>query len=375
MRHILVLLIPLFILSACKEEAKVIEAPVKAVKTITISGDNKGNSRQISGVVKTSGESVLSFRVGGRVGSVDAKIGDKVTKGQVLAQLEQTEYNLAVQSARADLASARADLAQKSEDLKRQQNLKKQDFVAQSAVDQAKAANSAAQSNVNVANVALKNAQRNLDDTILKAPFDGAIAKRAIEPFVEITAGKEVFELQNEDGYKVEVLMPETLLKDVTKGDAVNVTFPTLSNTAIKGKVSEIGAKAETGNAFPVKVELDENTEGLRSGMTAQVSFSFGKKTEQKAVYIIPVTALDVRVSKEAGQSVEGQAPIYIVNNGVAEKRMITIGDIRGNDLEITGGLNGGEVVIVAGVPFLTEGQKVKQWKPTYNKPATINSK
>ena len=373
MRHILILIMPLLILSACKEEASVTETPVKAVKTITISEGAGSNSRQISGVVKTSGESILSFRVGGRVASVDVKIGDAVKKGQVLAKLEQKEYELAVQSARAEVASAKANLVEKSGDLTRQKNLKKQDFVAQSAVDQAQAAYSAAKSSVDVANAALRSAQNDLSDTTLKAPFEGSIAKRSIEPFVEISAGKEVFELQNEEGYKVEVLMPETLLKDVKKDDAVSVTFPTLSNTTIKGKVSEIGAKAETGNAFPVKVELDENTEGLRSGMTAQVSFSFGEATEQKAVYIIPVTALDVRVSKEVGKTIEGQAPIYIVNNGVAEKRMITIADIRGNELEITDGLNGGEVVIVAGVPFLTEGQKVKQWKPTYNKPATIN--
>jgi len=373
MRHILILIMPLLILSACKEEASVTETPVKAVKTITISEGAGSNSRQISGVVKTSGESILSFRVGGRVASVDVKIGDAVKKGQVLAKLEQKEYELAVQSARAEVASAKANLVEKSGDLTRQKNLKKQDFVAQSAVDQAQAAYSAAKSSVDVADAALRSAQNDLSDTTLKAPFEGSIAKRSIEPFVEISAGKEVFELQNEEGYKVEVLMPETLLKDVKKDDAVSVTFPTLSNTTIKGKVSEIGAKAETGNAFPVKVELDENTEGLRSGMTAQVSFSFGEATEQKAVYIIPVTALDVRVSKEVGKTIEGQAPIYIVNNGVAEKRMITIADIRGNELEITDGLNGGEVVIVAGVPFLTEGQKVKQWKPTYNKPATIN--
>ena len=374
MRYILILMMPLLFLSACKDEATVTEKPIKAVKTITISEGAKANSRQISGVVKTSGESILSFRVGGRVGSVDVNIGDKVKKGQVLAKLEQKEYNLAVQSAKAELASAKADLLQKSDDLKRQQNLKKQDFVAQSAVDQAKAGFSAAKSSVDVASAKLKNAQNDLSDTILKAPFDGSIAKRSIEPFVEIAAGKEVFELQNEDGYKVEVLMPETLISDINQGDVVSVTFSTLSDTTIKGKISEIGAKAETGNAFPVKVELSEDVEGIRSGMTAQVSFNFGESKEA-SVYLIPVSALDVRVPKELGKTVKGQAPIFILNKekGIVEKRMITIRDIRGNEFEAIDGLNGGETVIVAGVPFLSEGQKVKQWKPTYNKPATIN--
>ena len=172
MRHILILIMPLLILSACKEEASVTETPVKAVKTITISEGAGSNSRQISGVVKTSGESILSFRVGGRVASVDVKIGDAVKKGQVLAKLEQKEYELAVQSARAEVASAKANLVEKSGDLTRQKNLKKQDFVAQSAVDQAQAAYSAAKSSVDVANAALRSAQNDLSDTTLKAPFE-----------------------------------------------------------------------------------------------------------------------------------------------------------------------------------------------------------
>lgn len=100
-------------------------APVKAVKILTISESTRANSRQISGTVKSANESALSFRVSGRVASVHAKTGDSVTQGQVLAKLESKEYELAVQSARAELASARSNLVEKEDAFKRQQNLKK----------------------------------------------------------------------------------------------------------------------------------------------------------------------------------------------------------------------------------------------------------
>ena len=370
MKKLFLLLIPVLLISACKEEAAIIEEPIRAVKTITITESAKANSRQISGAVKSADESALSFRVGGRVASVDANIGDKISAGQTLATLEQKEYKLAVQSAQAKLASARSDLTEKSDALRRQKNLKKKDFVSQAAVDQAQAAFSAAQSNVDVAKTAMENAQQDLDNTALKAPFDGAIASRTVEPFTEVTAGATVFELQSEGALKVEVLMPETLIRDVSLGDAVSVKFPALKDTLVNGLISEIGAKAESGNAFPVKVELAQTPADIRSGMTAQVTFNFG--AGESSVYLIPVSALDVRIPPQGQKIDKTKAPVYILKDGTAQKRMVTIRDIRGNEFEVVEGLNPGDILITAGTPYVSEGQKIKKWEPTYNAPATI---
>lgn len=91
-------------------------------------------------------------------------------------------------------------------------------------------------------------------------------------------------------------------------------------------------------------------------------------------VYLIPVSALDTRIPIEQGKRVEGQVPVFVVNNDTAEKRLVTVRDIRGNDLEVVEGLATGDQLIVAGVPFIEEGQKVKLWEPAYNLPATINA-
>lgn len=371
MKNILLLLLPVLLLSACKEETTVFEEPVKAVKTITISDSVEANNRKFSGTIKSSEESALSFRVGGRVATVNVNIGDKVTKGQKMATLEQKEYRLAVQSAEAKLASAKSDLLEKTDALKRQENLKKKDFVAQAAVDQAQAAYSAAKSNVDVAKTTLENARQDFNNTILKAPFDGAISSRSIEPFIEITAGTAVFELQSEGTLEIGVLIPETIVGDFNIDDSVVVELPTLKDKTIQGKISEIGAKAEDGNAFPVTIELSETELDIRSGMTAQVTFEYGE-TEQTPVYLIPASALDLRIPPEGEASSRTQAPVFVLKSGMAQKRMVTIRDLRGNELEVVDGLNAGDVLIVAGIPFLREGQKVKPWKPSYNIPATI---
>jgi RND family efflux transporter MFP subunit len=371
MKKLLLLLVPVLLVSGCKEEVLPVEEPIKAVKTITISQSTQANSRQISGTVKSADESALSFRVGGRIISVDVNTGDVVSKGQILATLDQKEYTLAVQSTQAKLASARADLLEKSDALQRQKNLKKKDFVAQASVDQAQAAYSAAKGSTDVAKTALENAQNDLADTTLKAPFDGAIALRSIEPFTEVSAGTTAFELQSEGTLKIEVLMPETLIRDVSYGDAVSVTFPTLKSEKIGGIVSEIGAKAGSGNAFPVKVELAKTPADIRSGMTAQVTFNFGE-TGDASVYLIPVSALDMRIPIDSDLAIKERAPVFILKDGVAHKTMVSIRDIRGNEFEVIDGLSAGDVLITAGVPFINDGQQVKQWEPTYNTPATI---
>lgn len=371
MKRLLLLVALLLLLPACGEEAAIAPEPVKAVKTITISESSKANGRQLSGTVKSANESTLSFRVGGRVATMEADIGDKVIVGQTLAALEQKEYKLAVKTAQARLASARSEFAEKSDALKRLNTLREKDFVAQSDVDQAQAAYSDAKSKVDVAITDLQNAQDDLSNTALKAPFEGSIASRTVDVFTEVGAGETIFTLQSESALVVEVFIPETLIRDVNYGDAVSVTFPALKGVVVAGSVSEIGAKAQSGNAFPVEVELANTTADIRSGMTAQTTFNFGE-AKDTAVYLIPISAIDVRGFLEKEERAQGKGGVYVVEDGVVTKRLVTIRDVRGNELEVVEGLQSGDVLIVAGVPFLTEGEKVKKWNPTYNAPATL---
>jgi len=375
MEKLLVSIIPVLLLIACDQAVETPEEqPVRAVKTLVISEASKANSRQISGVVKTADESELSFRIGGRVTSVKVKRGSSVTKGQVLATLQTREYKLALKEAEANLASARADLVEKKEAFRRQKALKEKDFVSQAAVDKAQAAFQNAINSASVALTRLKTAQNDLGYTTLRAPFSGKIAKRLIDPFVQMSAGKTAFQLQSEGGHKIEVLMPETLVRDVDYGDVVTVSFPTLKGTIVGGTITEIGARAEAGNAFPLKIDLAKSLPNIRAGMTALVTFNFGEASGTP-VYLIPVSALDLRVSEEAVDNSKRQARVFIFNpdKQIAEKRMVSIRDVRGNQFEVVNGLSTGDILIVAGVPFLTEGQKVKKWEPTYNIPATIN--
>ena len=101
--------------------------------------------------------------------------------------------------------------------------------------------------------------------------------------------------------------------------DKVSVKFPTLKDVTIEGAISDIGSKAESGNAFPLKVELVERPPEIRSGMTAQVIFNFGQDNDT-SVYLIPVSALDLRIPASGEKGTRGKAPVFILKDGYLYK-------------------------------------------------------
>ena len=360
------------VLFACSEQAVVKEAPIKAVKTLTITHSNLSSVREISGTVVSSNTTDVSFRVSGLVKSLQFSTGDKVIKGQLLAQLEQKEFELAVNSAKAELASARANFSEKQEELNRQSLLKEKGFVAQSAVDQAQAVFNSAQSQVEVAQANLETAQNNLSYTVLKSPVSGVVSSRSVDPFAEISAGQSIYELQSANELEVDVLMPETLIGEVNYGDIVNVTFPSIKDMSAQATVITVASTSDTAGGFPVTVKLLSAPEQLRSGMTARVTFNLGEALDT-TVYLLPLTALDTRIHEHSPTKAKNQASVFVVNNNKAEHRLVTIRDVRDNQVEVVDGLSEGDQVIVAGVSFITNEQPVTVWAPNYNLPAKIN--
>lgn len=358
-------------LTACKKEDAPDQERIRAVKTMRVTSVEAGTTRTLAGVVKSSEKSTLSFRVGGRISEVLVNNGDLVTKGQVLARLEDAEYRLQVHSAQANLDGALSKLSEMAANLQRQQKLKENDFVAQAAVEHALAAHQAALSGVKVAETTLKNAQQDLESTQMTAPFNGTITARQIEPFMEIQAGLSALEVQNEQALEVEVLMPETLIHALQLGQAVAVDFPTLESAQLMGTITEIGAKAERGNAYLVRVKLANPSEDILTGMTAKLAFTFNKDSTDSR-FLIPLSALDMRLPPKASAIHPDKGILYKIQEGRAQAVEVHIHAVRGNQLEISKGLQEGDRVITAGAPYLSDGQAVKIWQPTYNTAATI---
>ena len=342
-----------FVLVACGQEQAVTTERVRAIKTITVSERSSGQLRRFPGVVEAVDTSVLSFEVAGNTREVAVNLGDRVTQGQVLATLDDTPFQLNVEAAQADVGRAKADLAEKETDFVRQRTLYEKDWVSKAAYDQALAARDSAANQVAFATSKLNLARRDLEKTVLRAPFEGVIADKVVDPFQEVARGQRVFDIYVEGAMQVELSVPETDIGDIYLGLPAEVDLPSDRNGAVAGRVSEVGTVASEANAFTVKVALTDPPAEVLPGMTAEVSLMLAHRDAADA-FFVPISAL-----------VPGEQPglgyvfVYDAEGSVVRRTPVRGSGVRDNRVVIGEGLQAGDIIAVAGVSFLRDGQTV----------------
>lgn len=362
-------LVSLFIVTGCSKEDAVVEE-IRSVKTFTVQELSTGQVRKFSGIVQAAESSALSFEVGGQVEQVLVDIGDRVKKEQVLAVLDKEPYELQVKSKEAELVRARANLTNKKADYEREEAIFKEGAGSQKRLDQAKFGYRGAGAGVRVATSKLDLARRDLRKTILYAPYDGSIGKRMVEPHMEVAAGQPLFEIDAEGDMEVEVNMPETVVNMIAVGSETTVVLTVRPEQKISGTVSYIGTMAERANAFPVKVTLRDAPTDIQSGMTAEATFPLQEQNGQPG-YLLPPQAF--MMGKEPGSAF---VYVYDAGSSTVKKTAVRLSGAQGNQAIVADGLNAGDLVVVAGLGFLSDGLQVRLMEqPTSKKPESFHLK
>tara|TARA_R110000744_G_scaffold28425_14_gene68599 strand:- start:2926 stop:4062 length:1137 start_codon:yes stop_codon:yes gene_type:complete len=351
-----------FILSACSEQKQEAKEIVRPIAWSEVKAHALTQVRRLAGATAAIEKASLSFLVGGKVASVSANLGQKITQGQVLATLDQRSFTLNHQSAKAKYAQASSALNEAENEYRRYKELVEQGLVSKSGFDNAEAAYKSALSNVDVAKSQLDLATKDRQDSTLQAPYDGVITKRMIEPSQQISPGQSVFEVEGHGGLEVHVSVPESLIQQLSDGMTVPVRFPAAPNVEIIGVITEVGTRAETANAFPITLVLNGSSPLLRAGMTAEVDITYtsqadsdekSKISSTEEMMIIPVSALG------AGQNQTKFVFVFDPASQTISKRDVIAKNILGNEVYISKGLKAGEIIAIAGVAFLRNGQHV----------------
>ncbi len=343
-----------FFLAACEEEKVEVMENIRAIKTITVSERGSGQIRRFPGVVEAVDTSSISFEVAGNTREVNVNVGDRVEKGQVLATLDDKTFRINVEAAEAEVGKAKAQLAEKETQYVRQKTLYEKEWVAKAAYDQALAARDSVANQVSYASSKLNLARRDLEKTILKAPFDGVIANKFVDPFQEVARGEKLFEIYAEGAMEVVVSVPENAIGEIYLGLPAEIAFPSEQVESQKGRVSEVGTVAGNANAFPVKVAFADPPESVLPGMTADVALLLGESGGSTS-YLVPVSAI-------AAGDEPGQGFVFVFDQGssTVKKTAISAKGVEDNRVNITEGVAPGDVIAVAGVSFLRDGQQVK---------------
>ena len=341
---------------SCGPDEEVQEEVLRPVRYQQVFSTGGSRVRTFSGVAQFGTESNLSFKVAGTLEKIPVKVGDKVRAGQLLAQLDQADYELKWKEAKAARDQGRAQEIQALANLERVQILYENRNASKSDLDAATAAYESAHEQDNILKKRRNLAKRQLDYCTLTAPVSGAISEVRVEVNENVKVGQVALVLTSGSQLEVNVAIPEILISQIRERDQVTVTLDAIEGQRFEATVTEVGVAA-TGFAttYPVMVRLKETSPDIRAGMAAEVAFTF-ESSNRRERFIVPSVAV--------GEDRLGRF-VFIVEPsepgiGIATRKSVTVGDFDTDGLEILTGLTDGDYLITAGVSKLVDGQKVK---------------
>jgi len=343
-------------LGGCEEDVVEQEERIRAVKTIMVGDLASERLRKFPGTIEPVESSQLAFEVDGIVQAVQVEVGDRFKKGDVLAHLDNQSYRLSVESAKAALSRASAMLEEKESAYERETRIQAEDpgATTQKAVDEARAAYQSQVQEVTYSQARLKLSERDLAHTELIAPYDGTVSARFVEPSEVAARGMHMLEVYAEASMQVAVSIPEQMIGDVYTGFEGQMVLNNFPDDPFVAIVSEVGSSATAANAFPVKAVINDADERVRPGMTAELHLAFIDAAMESA-YLIPVQAFLPGMEKN-----DHFVYLFDAQSSTVRKTRVQTAGIQGDEVVIVDGIAPGDVLVVAGVPFLRDGQKVK---------------
>jgi RND family efflux transporter MFP subunit len=334
----------LLALAACSRQPATEEVElVRPVKTLVVGG-TAARPTSYPARVEAVSQVNLSFRVGGPLLTFPALEGQLVREGELLARIDPRDFQIRLDAAKADFDRADADL-------RRFSALYEKEAVSQAQLDQASAAR-------DVARARLDDAEANLRDTSLRAPYRGLVAERFVENFEEVRPGQPVLSLIDVTQVKIVVDAPEAVLAQVSRPQVgrISARFDTAPQREFELRLREVATQADPRTqTYRVTFQMPQ-PEGVNvlPGMTATVTRY--PSAESAATLVVPAVAVFADVS--------GSSHVWTVDTQAmtVSSRAVTTGELAGSDsILITAGLEPGERVAVTGVSQLREGMKVRE--------------
>lgn len=344
-----ILLLSFFVFSGCGKEEVVEEAPVvRPVKIMHVQTSSDAIQRSLPGTVRAAKRSELSFEVSGPLVELPIEEGQHVKKGALVAQIQQRDFQTAVNEAKARNLEAEKQFNRYKELYARKQ-------VSQADYDSYRAAR-------DVARAQLEDARNRLQDTTLTAPFDGIISKRFVENHQKVQAKEAIANLQDITRIEILVDVPELMmaaLKENQEPD-IKATFEAIPGKSYSLSVREYSTQADpTTQTYQAVLIMDQPKEAeILPGMTAMVEANLADDAgAAPSAILIPAIA----VMNGAGD----KTFVWLLDKDqkTVHQQQVSVGRLQGNkNIIIRDGLQGGETVIIAGLTQLEEGMQVRPW-------------
>lgn len=330
-----------------------------------------------TGTLEARIRAAVSPKISGRIEQVLVDQGDRVVKGQKLFVLDDKDLYQQVDMAKADLAAAQASVEKATAQIKSSEateietksffnrmsqlvssgavsadafdKAKQQMNVAQAVLNHSQSARIEAEKLVSKAQAALKYHQELLADTVVVAPFDGLIIRRYRDAGDIAVPGSKVLDIVSLDQLWISAWVDETLLNQLKEGQASKIVFRSAAKVQLPGKVARISPQvdSETRQVL-VDVEVDQMPKIWAIGQRAEVYIETARK--ENAV-VIPQNVLVWR---------KGQPGVFVIEDGKTHWRKVATGVQGKENIEVSEGLQAGQIVLVPGVKLPKDGRAVK---------------
>ncbi len=310
------------------------------------------------------GETTVSVapRAAGRLQEISVRLGDRVSRGQAIAKIEDFELveqikqqEAGQQVAQATIRQREADLALAKTNVERARSLFEREIQSKQILDDNEARYQSAQAQLDLARAQaqqskarLDELQINLSNTIITSPVNGFIARRLVDPGASVGQNAPVVEVVDISRVRLIANVVEKDLKQLEAGDRTRVEVDAFPGETFAGRIARVSPVLDPQTrTAPIEVEIPNPTSRLKPGMYARVSITLD--TQQDAL-VVPATAL---------VDLGGRRGVFLPLGGAAAFRMVQVGTEQQDIVQVVSGLTEGTEVITTGSGALRDGDRI----------------
>lgn len=289
----------------------------------------------------------IAAEVGGRIVSVKVDVGHKVKAGQILAEIDSTDFHLAKKLVSSDIVRLQALIKAQQLQVKRFQKLVKQKSVNQSALDDAEAQLGSLQAQMVGAKVRLQQADRNITKTRIVSPVGGRVNERKVSVGDYLNEGTILFQITTLKTLQAQLSFPEALASILHVGQPARLTSPVMPGSLVESQITDIRPEISPSNlAIQILIDLD-NPGGWEPGasVTGEV-----RVAEHANAIVVPEGCV---IRRPSGQVV------YKIEDGKAVEVLVTTGLRDNGNIEVLSGVQSGDQLALDGAAYLTNGTPV----------------
>ena len=344
------------LLASCTQDEEETAIAVRPVVYQVVNYSGAEQIRTFSGTAETDKVIDLSFRSSGILTRLNMRVGQAVRKGQLLAELDNVQARLNLEQAVSALNSAASQMNTAKLNFDRVKALYEQGSASLSDFENAKNSFRTAEAGYESSQRTVEIQEEQVSYGYMYAPENGTIASVNVELDENVTVGRTVAVLNAGTSMEIALGLPESVINRVSNEMPAVITFSSVPGVSFSGTVSEVSPSLNSNTAtFPVRVSVLNPTSDIRSGMTANVQFDFGRDAEIASGLYVPAKAI--------GKDGNGNFVFLIDEQGampVVRKHPVEVGPLTNEGFEILDGLAAGQKIATAGLQTLLDGQQVQ---------------